>query len=99
MSHAFDRLKNCLEDIKKWLIENKLKLNPDKTECIVFGSKIQCEKLDKSFPVNILSNFILGNFGVYNTKLMVCLLEVPRLATSVYKSSLASILLMTLQRF
>ena len=63
MSHAFDRLESCLEDVKKWLSVNKLKLNPDKTEFIVFGSKIQHEKLNKSFSVNILGNF-LSTVGV-----------------------------------
>ena len=58
MSHAFERLENCLEDFKKWLSANKLKLNPDKTEFIVFGSKMQREKLNKSFPVNIRGNFL-----------------------------------------
>ena len=28
MAHAFDRLKSCLDDVKKWLSANKLKLNP-----------------------------------------------------------------------
>ena len=58
MAHAFDRLKSCLDDVKKWLSANKLKLNPDKTKFIVFGSTIQCEKFNKSFPVNILGNFL-----------------------------------------
>ena len=70
MVHAFDRLKNCLNDVKKWLSANKLKLNPDKTEFIVFGSKMQREKLNKSFPVNILGNFFspvgaVRNLGVW----------------------------------
>ena len=70
MSRAFDRLESCLEDVKKWLSANKLKLNPDKTEFIVFGSKIQHEKLNKSFPVNILGNFlspvgVVRNLGVW----------------------------------
>ena len=38
VAHAFDRLKSCLEDIKKWLSAKKLKLNPDKTEFIVLYS-------------------------------------------------------------
>ena len=49
---------------------NKLKLNPDKTEVIVFGSKIHREKLNKFFPVNILGNFlspvgVVRNLGVW----------------------------------
>ena len=58
VSHVFDRLESCLEDVKKWLSANKLKLNPDKTKFIVFGSKIQREKLNKSFPVNNLGNYL-----------------------------------------
>ena len=34
---AFERLKNCLDDVRKWLSVNKLKLNPDKTEFILFS--------------------------------------------------------------
>ena len=69
VSHAFDRLERCLEDVKKWLSANKLKLNPDKTEFIVFGSKIHREKPNKSIPVNILGNFlspvgVVRNLGV-----------------------------------
>ena len=70
VSHAFDRLERCLEDVKKWLSANTLKLNPHKTEFIVFGSKTHREKLNKSFPVNILGNFlspvgVVRNLGVW----------------------------------
>ena len=58
VAHAFDRLTICLNDIKKWLSANKLKLNPDETELNIFGPKTQCEKLKKSFLVNILGNFL-----------------------------------------
>ena len=36
---SFDCLKSCLNDIQVWMSENKLKLNPDKTEFIIFGAK------------------------------------------------------------
>ena len=67
---ALDKLSHCLEDIKRWLSTNKLKLNPDKTEIIVFGSKSQQEKLNHSFPANILGNLIspvdaVRNLGVW----------------------------------
>ena len=39
--------------------ENKLKLNPDKTEFIVFGAKDRYKWLSDSFPVNILGNCLL----------------------------------------
>ena len=56
---SFARLKSCLNDIQVWMSENKLKLNPDKTEFIVFGAKDRYKWLSDSFPVNIL-----GNLGV-----------------------------------
>ena len=51
VDHAFDRLKSFLDDVKKWLSANKLRLNPDKTELIIFGSKLQCKKLQLIFLV------------------------------------------------
>ena len=47
--------------------ENKLKLNPDKTEFIVFGAKDRYKWLSDSFPVNILGNCptdVVLNLGV-----------------------------------
>ena len=58
VASALDKLSHCLEDVKRWLSTNFLKLNPDKTEFIVFGSKSQLKKLNHSFPVDILGNLI-----------------------------------------
>ena len=70
VASALDKLSRCLEGVKRWLSTNKLKLNPDKTEFIVFGSKSQREKLNHSFTVNILGNLIspvdaVRNLGVW----------------------------------
>ena len=66
---SFDHLKSCLNDIQVWMSENKLKLNPDKTEFIVFGAKDRHKWLSDSFPVNILGNClspadVVRNLGV-----------------------------------
>ena len=53
---SLDHLKSCLNDIQVWMSENKLKLNPDKTEFIVFGATDRYKWLSDSFPVNILGN-------------------------------------------
>ena len=53
---AFDRLGKCLEDVKLWLCANKLKLNADKTDFIIFGAKSQQEKFNPFFAVNILGS-------------------------------------------
>ena len=47
-----------------------LKLNPDKTELIIFGSHAQLKKLDPYLPVRIFGNFmhpavIVKNLGVW----------------------------------
>ena len=36
---AKSRVEHCVEEIDRWMISNKLKLNVDKTELIVFSSK------------------------------------------------------------
>ena len=46
--------------------ENKLKLNPDKTEFIVFGAKDRYKWLSDSFPVNILGNCLSLTDVVHN---------------------------------
>ena len=63
---AFDWLGKCLEDVKLWLCANKLKLNADKTDFIIFGSKSQQEKLNPFFPVNILGQSLIPSDAVKN---------------------------------
>ena len=36
--HSMQKLKNCLNNIQNFMLTNKLKLNPDKTEFILIGS-------------------------------------------------------------
>ena len=55
---AIPELQSCLESVQSWMYSGKLKLNPDKTEFIVFDSKVLRNKLSHSFPVNILGNLI-----------------------------------------
>ena len=67
---GLDKLSHGLEDLKRCLSTNKLQLNHDKTEFIVFGSKSQREKLNHSFPFNILGNLIspvdaVRNLGIW----------------------------------
>ena len=37
---------------------SQLRLNPEKTEFIVFGSKAQCQKISFHFPVSILGSLL-----------------------------------------
>ena len=67
------KCKNCLrsarkvpKDVELWLCANKLKLNADKTDLIIFGSKSQQEKLNLFFPVNILGESLTPSDAVKN---------------------------------
>ena len=43
-----ESLEACITDIHKWMRTNKLKLNDDKTEVVLFGTRQQMEKLKES---------------------------------------------------
>ena len=55
-SAAFDKLNRCLQDVKEWMSASKLKLNPDKTEFILFWLQETERKVECMFP-----NCFLGN--------------------------------------
>ena len=69
-SAALAKLNACLHDIQGWMSLSKLKLNPEKTEFIVFGSKTQRQKISSNFPVSILGSLLhpvdsVRNLGVW----------------------------------
>ena len=69
-SAAFAKLNACLHDVQRWMSCSKLKLNPEKTEFIVFGSKAQRRKISSHFPVSILGSLLhpvdsVRNLGVW----------------------------------
>ena len=51
-------LKNCLDSVQTWMFENKLKLNPDKTEFLLIGNKCHRVKVAHKFPIQLLGNYI-----------------------------------------
>ena len=69
-SAALARLNACLLDVQRWMSLSKLKLNPGKTEFIVFGPKSQRLKISSYFPVSIFGSLIhpvdsVRNLGVW----------------------------------
>ena len=46
-------LEACIKDIHKWMRTNKLKLNDEKTEVVLFGTRQKLEKLreDNTFEI------------------------------------------------
>ena len=59
-------LSDCLTDISLWMKSSKLKLNSDKTEFIIIGTKQQRQKLSNHFPVKLLDNDISPSDSVRN---------------------------------
>jgi hypothetical protein len=53
---SIEQLQACLSAVQSWMAENKLKLNPDKTEFIVLGAEKQQTKLANHFPIDIMGN-------------------------------------------
>ena len=43
---AVHRLESCMVDVQNWLLSHSLKLNSDKCEFLLFGSKVQLSKID-----------------------------------------------------
>ena len=69
-SAAFEQLNRCLDDVKEWMSTSKIKLNPEKTEFIIFGLKRQRDKLNACFPIDILGSPLcpvdsVKNLGVW----------------------------------
>ena len=69
-SSALAKLNACLRDVQEWMSLSKLKLNPEKTEFIVFGSKAQHQKISSHFLVSILGSLLhpvdsVRNLGVW----------------------------------
>ena len=69
-SSALTKLNACLHDVQEWMSLSKLKLNPEKTEFIVFGSKAQRQKIFSHFPASILGSLLhpvdsVRNLGVW----------------------------------
>ena len=52
------------------MFTNKLKLNPDKTEFILIGSKNNRKQLSPHFPINILANQVSAAQSVKNLRVV-----------------------------
>ena len=65
---SISSLSDCLTDISLWIKSSKLKLNYDKTEFIIIGTKQQRYKLSNYFPVKLglLDNDICPSDSVRN---------------------------------
>ena len=51
---ALNGLQSCLASVQSWMLTNKLKLNPDKTEFLLIGNERQRSKYLSMFPIELL---------------------------------------------
>ena len=64
-SHSIQKLENCLNDIQNLMFTNISKLDPDKTEFILTGSK-KNKQLLPHFPIKILGKQVVPTQSVKN---------------------------------
>ena len=51
---SLKNLQSCLAAVQNWMLENKLKLNPDKTEFLLVGHEQQRKKFLHHFPLPLM---------------------------------------------
>ena len=51
-------LQDCISAIHKWMTDNKLKLNPDKTEFLMIGTASKRAELANFFPSDLLDSLV-----------------------------------------
>ena len=59
-------LSDCLNDILFWVESSKLKLNPDKTDLIIIGTKQQRNRVINHFPVKLPGSDTFPSDTVHN---------------------------------
>ena len=68
-AEILERLEHCIEDLRKWMNRNRLKLNDSKTEFIVFGTKSKLRSITTTSvrvgKENIKTVKVVRNIGAY----------------------------------
>ena len=65
-------LQDCLLDVGDWMRSSKLKLNPDKTEVLLFGTKLHRKEFMKHFPARNLGVVFDGGLNFRKHIALVC---------------------------
>ena len=89
-----ESLEACITDICKWMRTNKLKLNDDKMEVVLFGTRQQMEKLKKNdtFEIKIGNEKIKSspsarNLGFYMESQLKSQTHIAKVCGTVYYTS------------
>jgi len=54
----FTAISRCVEDVARWFLENRLLLNPSKTEAVLFGTRVQREKIQTANGIDIAGTVV-----------------------------------------
>ena len=89
VSSATKKLESCLIEVKKWMTENKLKINDDKTEIILFGHPHAMRQICKPIIVNVNGHDIsatnkVKNLGVILDETLSMTHQISSLSGSAY---------------
>ena len=63
---ALTAMESCLADISQWMHTNKLKLNSDKTECLLIGRRQQLQKVGNISMLSVGNSQIASSCEVRN---------------------------------
>ena len=82
-------LENCISDVKVWMQQNKLKLNDDKTEALLFCSRSKTFPVSKPTSIAVCGTDIsfsssARNLGFYVTEDMSLELQIKHICRSAY---------------
>ena len=70
LSKSISKMESCISQIRSWMAQNMLKLNDDKTEVIMFGSRHQLSNIKillvKIGETEITPSPFVKNLGVYS---------------------------------
>ena len=84
------RLENCISDVREWMLENKLKINDEKTELIVFSPPcFKNSPLINNLSINVNNNTIqqckkVKNLGVVLDSNMSMIPQIDNLCKNMY---------------
>ena len=67
---SIDCLKQCLAEVQNWMYQNRLKLNPDKTEFLLIGNDRQRAKYSNVFPLELMGNEVVSSSSARNLGFM-----------------------------
>ena len=66
---ALEAMERCISDLRKWMYRDKPKINDDKTECLVIGSRQPLLKIDHCYvrvgTIDIKPVKVARNLGAY----------------------------------